>query len=141
MLLFVPVPERSTARKTCPSNPSGLINSLIPTSPPILTAVLRSKLGMAAGFFALVERMHQNWFVSGLTPPRKRLPVVSTSSVPQTGVLGMKTGSSQFAPPSTERENCLPWKLFPAVLHHWYWNPCPVLLVLSIVNHCLSPPI
>ena len=31
--------------------------------------------------------------------------------------------------------------IIPVVLQNWYWNPCPVPLVLSMVNHCLSPPV
>ncbi len=53
----------------------------------------------------------------------------------------MLTGFSQVTPPSIERVNCRPPKLFPLLLQCWYWKPCPILLVLSIVNHCLSPPL
>ena len=45
----------------------------------------------------------------------------------------MKIGFIQVTPPSVERLNCRPPQLLPAVLQHWYWNPRPVLLVLSIV--------
>src|SRR5215510_14466434 len=75
-----------------------------------------------------------------LTPPMKRLPFESTSSVPHVGLFGMLIGSIQVNPLFVERVNCLPPKLFPSVLQDWYWKPCPELLVLSIVNHCLSPP-
>src|SRR6266550_1214589 len=118
MLLFVLVPERSTARKTCPGNPSGLINSPKPISPPRLTLVFWSKLGVAAPSLALVERSHQIWPVPRLTPPTKRLPVVSTSSVPHEGELGILTGSNQLKPPSIERVNWRPPKLLPLLLQH-----------------------
>src|SRR6266853_892484 len=49
MLLFVAVPDRSTARNTIPSSPAGLIPPL-PMKPPMLTAVLRSKVGGALEF-------------------------------------------------------------------------------------------
>src|ERR1041385_5230521 len=140
MLLLLLVPERSIARKTCPLNPPGFIVSPKPISPPRLTFVLWSKLGIDPASFALVERTHQIWPVFRLTPPTKRLPFVSTSRVPQDGSLGILTGFIQVKPPSIERVNCRPPKLLPLLLQHWYWKPCPMLLVLSIVNHCLSPP-
>src|SRR6266550_5039077 len=73
----------------------------------------------------------------------KRLPFESTSNVPHLGVFGMLIGFIQVNPSFVERLNCLPPKLFPSasLLQHWYWKPCPELLVLSMVNHCLSPPV
>src|SRR5262245_33499206 len=83
--------------------------------------------------------MHQNGLVKLLAPPIKRLPLVATSSVPHTGEFGILSGVCQVNPPSVERLNCL--KLHgAAVLHAWYCSPCPMPLVLSILNHCLSPP-
>src|SRR5436190_23586868 len=108
MLLLVLVPERSTARKSIPASPPGFIVPEKLKLPPMLAAVLWSKLGVTAPFFALVERMHQTWSVFTFTPPIKRLPVESTSGVPHWGELGMKIGSSQLTPPSMERLNCLP---------------------------------
>src|SRR4029453_10207146 len=99
MLLFVLVPERSTARKTWPTSPSGLIGSLKTMSPPRLTAVLRSKVGTTVPFFALVERTHQIPPVFKFTPPIKTLPSESTSNVPHAGELGMLMGSIQINPP------------------------------------------
>src|SRR6266567_3705192 len=78
MLLFVAVPERSTARKICPASPPGFIAAPNCMLPPRLTVTFWSKVGVTAGFCA--------------------------------------------------------------VLQAWYWNPCPVPLVLSMVNHSLSPP-
>src|SRR4051812_33849644 len=120
MLSLVLVPERSIARNICPTSPSGLIGRLKPTLPPRSTCVLRSKDGVTAPFFALVERMHQNTFVLTLNPPIKRLPFEATSRVPHCGEFGMLTGFNQVTPPSMERENCLPPKLLPPVLHAWY---------------------
>src|SRR5215470_13931700 len=108
MLLFVLVPERSTTRKTWPTNPSGLIGSLKTMSPPRFTAVLRSKVGTTAPFFAFVERTHQIPPVSRFTPPIKRFPAESTSSVPHAGEFGILMGSNQVAPPLMDRVNCLP---------------------------------
>src|ERR1043165_6280021 len=139
MLLFVVLPERSAARKICPTRPSGLIGALNPTVPPMLTGT-DEKVGVTAAIFALLERRDHTWLVFKLTPPIKRLPSASTSGVPHLGVFGRKIGLCQTEPPLIERLNCLPPKLFPSVLQNWYWNPCPLLFVLSIVNHCLSPP-
>ena len=47
-------------------------------------------MGVTAGFCALLERTHQNGLAKLAAPPIKRLPFVSTSSVPQTGELGNK---------------------------------------------------
>src|SRR5262245_8186755 len=107
-LSFVVVPERSTARKTCPTNPSGLIGSLNAMLPPRFTAVLRSKVGITPPFLALVERTHQIRLVVKFTPPTKRLPAESTSNVPQAGEFGMLIGSIQVNPPLVDRVNCLP---------------------------------
>src|SRR5947207_2799186 len=103
MLLFVLLPERSTARKIWPSKPSGLIETNWGTIPPRFTRVLWSKVGLTFRFLALLERTHQIWPESAFTPPMKRLPVVSTSNVPQIGEFGMNTGSRQVTPPSVER--------------------------------------
>src|SRR6266702_7173321 len=138
MLLLVPVPERSTARKSCPASPPGLIVSSNSKLPPRLTWVTRSKVGVTPPFCALLERIHQNGLLK-FAPPIKRLPLVSTSSVPHTGELGILIGLIQVTPPSVERLNC-PTLQDAAVLQAWYWNPCPVPLVLSMVNHSLSPP-
>src|SRR4029434_6343157 len=108
MLLFALVPERSTVRKIWPTNPSGLIGSLKTMSPPRFTAVLRSKVGTTAPFFAFVERAHQIWPVVKFTPPIKRLPSESTSNVPHAGELGILMGSNQVDPPLVDRVNCLP---------------------------------
>src|ERR1700758_1747575 len=108
MLSLVPVPERSTTRKTCPTNPSGLIGSLATTSPPRFTAVLRSKVGTTKPFFASVERTHQIPPVAKFTPPIKTLPLESTSNVPHAGEFGILMGSNQADPPLVDRLNCLP---------------------------------
>src|SRR4051812_36356409 len=109
-------------------------------SPPRFTAVLRSNVGTTPAFFAFVERTHQIALVVKFTPPMKRLPAESTSNVPHAGEFGISVGFIHVDPPSVDRVNCLPPKLFPSVLQYWYWNPRPELLVLSIVNHCLPPP-
>src|SRR6266446_1922989 len=108
MLLLVLVPERSTARKTWPTNPSGLIGSLTTMSPPRFTAVLWSKVGTTAPFFASVERTDQIPLVFRFTPPIKRLPSESTSNVPHAGEFGILIGSSHVDPPLMDRVNCLP---------------------------------
>src|SRR4030095_14977200 len=102
------MPERSTARKTCPTNPTGLIGSVKAMSPPRFTAVLRSNVGMTPPFFALVERTHQIRLVVKFTPPIKRLPAESTSNVPQAGEFGMLIGPIKVNPRSVDRVNCLP---------------------------------
>src|SRR5437667_6816386 len=109
MLLLVPVPERSTARKSCPASPPGLIVSSNSKLPPRLTWVTRSKVGVTPPFCALLERIHQNGLPK-FAPPIKRLPFVSTSSVPHTGELGILIGFIQVTPPSVERLNCPPPK-------------------------------
>src|SRR5438309_2913783 len=60
MLLFVAVPDRSTARKICPASPPGLIAAPNNRLPPRLTVVTWSKDGVTFGSFALLERTHQN---------------------------------------------------------------------------------
>src|SRR6266550_2267532 len=119
MLLFVAPPERSTARKGCPSSPAGFIPP--PTSlPPRLTVVVWSKVGVTFPFCALVERTHKNWLP--IEPPIKRLPLVSTSSVPCMGELGILIGVIQLTPPSVDRLNSPPSQLKKPV-QNWYWNP------------------
>src|SRR5215813_9735960 len=108
MLLFVIVPERSTARKTWPTNPSGLIDSPEAILPPRFTPLLWSKVGTTPPFFAVLERTHQIPPVVRFTPPIKRLPSESTSSVHHAGMFGMLIGFSHVNPPSVDRVNCLP---------------------------------
>src|SRR6266568_1931165 len=143
MLLLVTVPERSTARKTCPAIPSGFIDPPKIMRPPRLTVVTWSKVGVTPPFCALDERTHQIWPVVRFTAPIKRLPLLSTSSVPHWGELGIKIGLIQVTPPSVDRLNAPPSQgggLFVRV-QNWYWKPCPMPLVLSMVNHSLSPPV
>src|SRR5439155_19749754 len=140
MLLFVAVPDRSTTRKICPASPPGLIAAPNRRLPPRLTEVVWSKVGVTAGFCASLERTQKNELPKS-PPPMNRLPFLSTSSVPQTGELGMKIGLIQVTPPSVDRLNCLPPQLLPLVLQAWYWKPLPMPPVLSMVNHCLSPPV
>src|SRR5579885_2978740 len=116
MLLLVAVPERSTARKICPARPPGLIGAPNNTLPPRSTEVTRSKVGVTLPFWALLERTHQNELLKS-PPPINKLPLVSTSSVPHTGELGMLTGLIQVTPPSVDRLNC-PLKLQPAAVLH-----------------------
>src|SRR5207249_9171219 len=73
------------------------------------------------------------------SPPMKRFPFVSTSRVPKSVELGTAMGVIQVTPPSVERLNC-PLPLQVVVSQDWYWKPCPGPFVLSMVNHCLSPP-
>src|ERR1051326_4830781 len=97
--------------KICPTRPTGLIAWALvrsTTRPPMFTAVTRSKLGVAAPFFALLERSDQIWPLFAFTPPIKRLPSASTSGVPHFGEFGRKIGFIQVDPPSIERLNCLP---------------------------------
>src|SRR5205809_2561173 len=136
MLLLVDPPERSIARNNCPSSPAGLIPPL-PLKPPMLTAVLRSKVGVWPPIWALLERTQKKVLPS---PPIKRLPLVSTSSVPYTGEWGTLIGACQVVPPLVERWNSTPPPLQLMPSSDWYWKPCPGPLVLSMVNHCLSPP-
>src|SRR6266446_3395132 len=107
--------------------------------PPRLTAVFRSKVGVWPPICALLERTQRN-VEPPLQPPIKTLPLVSTSSVPYIGELGITIGDCQVTPPFVERWNStpLPLQLMPSSA--WYWKPCPGPLVLSMVNHSLSPP-
>src|SRR6266513_5909441 len=125
------------ARNTIPSSPAGLIPPK-PRKPPMLTKVLRSKVGVWVAICALLERSQKK--VLNPSPPINRLPLLSTSSVPSVGELGIVIGFCQVTPPSMERWNCTPPPLQLMPSPAWYWNPCPGPLVLSIVNHCLSPP-
>src|SRR5881397_2382138 len=104
MLLLVGPPERSTARKIWPTSPPGLTVPPKITLPPMLTVVTWSKVGVTAGFCALLERTHQKLLPSS-PPPMKRLPLEATSSVPQTGPFGILIGLCQVTPPSMERLN------------------------------------
>src|SRR6266513_1816731 len=109
MLLFVTLPERSAARKICPTSPSGFIASLaMMFAPPRLTFTTRSKVGVNPAFRALLERRDQTWPLFKLTPPMKRFPFASTSGVPQAGEFGRKIGFIQMEPPLIDRLNCLP---------------------------------
>src|SRR5437868_14880012 len=108
MLLFVAPPDLSIARKHWPSSPSGLIPPP-PRKPPILTDVLRSKLGVWLAICALLERSQKK--ALDPSPPINRLPFVSTSSVPRSAPLGTVTGFCQVTPPSMERSNCTPLPL------------------------------
>src|SRR5207249_9956961 len=137
MLLLVGPPERSIARNNCPSSPAGLIPPP-PMSPPMLTAVLRSKVGVWPPICALLERSQKNWL--NPSPPIKRLPLVSTSSVPKSVPLGTTIGACQVTPPLVERWNSTPPPLQLMPSSDWYWKPCPGPPVLSMVNHSLSPP-
>src|SRR5205823_185445 len=137
-LLLVGLPDRSIARNNIRSRPPGFIPPL-PVEPPMLTAVIRSKVGVWPPNCALLERSQYN--VEPLNqPPTKRLPFVATSSVPYTGPLGILIGACQVTPPSVERWNCTPPPLQLKPSSAWYWKPCPGPLVLSMVNHSLSPP-
>src|SRR6184192_1012076 len=137
MLLLVAVPERSMARNNCPSSPAGLIPPL-PRLPPMLTGVTWSKVGVWPPICALLERTQLK--LLDPSPPIKRLPLVSTSSVPKSVPLGTTIGVCQVTPPSVERWNSTPPPLQLMPSSDWYWKPCPEPLVLSMVNHSLSPP-
>src|SRR4029453_14224662 len=137
MLLLVAVPERSMARNNCPSSPAGLMPPE-PRKPPMLTLVVRSKVGVWPPICALLERTQLK--LLNPSPPIKRLPLVSTSSVPKSVPPGTTIGGCQVTPPSMDRWNSTPAPLQLAPSSDWYWKPCPGPLVLSIVNHCLSPP-
>src|SRR5882724_10421544 len=137
MLLLVAVPERSIARNNCPSSPAGLIPPE-PRLPPMLTEVTRSKVGVWLPICALLERTQLK--LLNPSPPINRLPLVSTSSVPKSVPLGTTIGACQVTPPSVERWNSTPLPLQLKPSSDWYWKPCPGPLVLSMVNHSLSPP-
>src|SRR5437763_5788740 len=107
--------------------------------PPRLAAVFWSKVGVWPPICALLERTQRS--VLPLTqPPIKRLPLVSTSSVPYIGEPGTAIGVCQLTPPLVERWNSTPPPLQLIPSSDWYWKPCPGPLVLSMVNHSLSPP-
>src|SRR4029077_12561719 len=137
MLLLVGPPERSIARNNIPSKPAGFIPPPFRSPPILMFWVTRSKVGVWPPICALLERTQEKVFPS---PPIKRLPLVSTSSVPSVGPLGIMIGACQVIPPSIDRWNWtpLPLQLMPSL--DWYWKPCPGPPVLSMVNNCLSPP-
>src|SRR5438552_7073425 len=117
MLLLVAVPERLIARNNCPSSPAGLIPPL-PRKPPMLTGVTRSKVGVCPPNCALLERTQLK--LLDPSPPIKRLPLVSTSSVPKSVPSGTMTGACQVTPPSVDRWNCTPPPLQLAPSSDWY---------------------
>src|SRR5437773_4876420 len=131
MLLLVAVTERSIARNNCPSSPAGLIPPE-PRLPPMLTEVVRSKVGIWPPFCALLERTQLK--LLNPSPPIKRLPLVSTSSVPRSVPPGTTMGACQVTPPLVERWNSTPPPLQLMPSSDWYWKPCPGPLVLSMVN-------
>src|SRR5213079_472338 len=137
MLLLVAPPERSIARNTCPQSPTPFIPPWI-MKPPMLTWVLRSKVGVWPPICALLERTQEK--LLNPSPPIKRLPLVSTSSVPKSVPLGTTIGACQVTPPSVERWNSTPPPLQLMPSSDWYWKPWPGPLVLWMVNHSLSPP-
>src|SRR5918996_2470226 len=104
MLLFVAVPERSIARNICPISPPGFTVPPKRRLPPMLTVVIWSKVGVTAGFCALLERIHQKVLPES-PAPINRLPLPATSSVPHWGELGILIGVCQLAPPSVDRLN------------------------------------
>src|SRR5437868_15552231 len=104
MLLFVAVPDRSTARKICPASPPGLIAAPNNRLPPRLTVVTWSKDGVTFGSFVLLERTHQNP-LPGSPAPIKRSPLRATSSVPHFRGLGMISCGRHVIPPSGVRTN------------------------------------
>src|SRR5215510_25321 len=108
MLLLVAVPERSIAKKHCPSSPPGLIPPE-PRKPPMLTDVFRSKVGVWPPICALLERTQLK--LLDPSPPIKRLPLVSTSSVPRSVPPGTTIGACQVTPPLVERWHSTPLPL------------------------------
>src|SRR5881396_4008657 len=108
--------------------------------PPRVRAVFRSNVGVCPPICALLERSQRNVVPGLIQPPTKRLPFVSTSSVPKIGPFGTVIGACQVTPPLVERWNCTPLPLQLKPSSAWYWKPCPGPLVLSMVNHSLSPP-
>src|ERR1044071_55356 len=105
MLLLVAVPERSIARKHCPSSPYGFIPPE-PRKPPMLTEVVLSKVGVWLPICALLERTQLK--LLNPSPPIKTLPLVSTSSVPRSVPPGTTIGACQVTPPFVERWNSTP---------------------------------
>src|SRR5262249_34834924 len=117
MLLLVGPPERSIARNNCPSSPAGLIPPL-PMKPPMLTEVTRSKVGVWPPICALLERTQLK--LLDPSPPIKRLPLVSTSSVPKSVPPGTTMGVCQVTPPLVEGWNCTPLPLQLKPSSDWY---------------------
>src|SRR6476469_9927362 len=100
LLLVVGLPDLSIARNNIPSSPAGLIPPLDRVPPILMFCVTWSKVGVWPPFCALLERTQVKVFPS---PPIKRLPLVSTSSVPSVGALGIMIGACQVIPPSVDR--------------------------------------
>src|SRR5919108_2789373 len=117
MLLLVGPPDLSIARNNIPSSPAGLIPPK-PRKPPMLTEVTWSKVGVWPPNCALLERTQLKSL--NPSPPIKRLPLVSTSSVPSVGDCGMVIGACQVTPPSVERWNCTPPPLQLMPSSDWY---------------------
>src|SRR5258708_36751785 len=136
MLWLVGRGEGSTARNNIPSSPGGFIPPPDRSPPMLMFCVTWSKLGVWFPICALLDRTQAKVFPS---PPIKRLPFVSTSSVPSVGPAGIMIGACQVIPPSVERWNCTPppLPLIPSL--DWYWKPSPGPPVLSMVNHCCCP--
>src|SRR4029077_14450244 len=114
MLLLVGPPERSIARNNIPSNPAEFIPPPFRSPPILMFCVTWSKVGVWPPICALLERTQEKVFPS---PPIKRLPFVSTSSVPYVGPLGIMIGACHVIPPSVER---------------WNGTPCPLQLIPSL---------
>src|SRR5207249_9422799 len=53
---------------------------------------------------------------------------------------GILFAGAQVPPPLVERWTSTPPPLQLIPSSAWYWKPCPGPLVLSMVNHSLSPP-
>src|SRR6266436_2274966 len=106
MLLLVGPPERSIARKACPASPPGFIAPPKTRLPPRLTGVTWSKVGVWPPNCALLERTQLK--LLNPSPPIKRLPLVSTSSVPRSVPPGTTIGDCQVTPPLVERWNSTP---------------------------------
>src|SRR5437867_11616101 len=107
MLLLVEPQERSIASNNCPSSSAGFIPPPDRSPPILMFWVTWSKLGVGFPICALLERTQDKVFPS---PPIKRLPLVSTSSVPPVGPVGILIGACQVIPPSVQR---------------WTWTPVP----------------
>src|SRR3954447_7495716 len=115
MLLLVGPPERSIARNNIPSSPAGFIPPP-DRSPPILMCwVTWSKVGVWFPICALLERTQEKELKLFPSPPIKRLPFVSTSSVPSVGESppsgGIAMGACHVTPPSVDRWNSTTFKL------------------------------
>jgi len=85
-----------------------------------LTVVIRSKVGVWFPICAFDERRQLNPLPT--EPPTKRLPLVSTSSVPVRAEFGILIGVIQVIPPSVERVNS-PVSHAKKPVQNWYWNP------------------